>query len=253
MSELFDLKHAPGAAVEAYLASPTVESLGWAKIAPLLTEAEIDDHAAITVAAWTFRWDETAPHVCCVATAGLWKYEQPLPRIWCFPRTELAFAFYGPPDALAPAADTLLAAAIELRDAMVKEGTSFGMGDALDDMPLVDGLPSALLVPPVPELVISGLRPYRWTEDGFETSTLTPKAALDRWHLPDVLRSRGDVGFLQLVPLHEAEYAWVAENHRGYDLFARGLLATDEEVAKGAEAADFLLDLDRAIRLPPPG
>ncbi len=253
MTELFDLKHAPGAVVEAYLSSPTVESLGWAKIAPLLTEAEIDDHATITVAAWTFKWDEEAPTVCCLATAGLWRYEQPLPRIWCFPRTELAFAFYGPPDALAPAAYTFLAAAVEFREAMVKDGASFGMGDALEDLPLVDGMPCALLVPPVPELVISGLRPYRHSEEGFEPSTLTPKAALDRWNLPDILRSRGDVGFVQVVPLHQAEYDWVAESHRGYELFARGLLANEQEIDGGAETSDFLLNLDRPVRLPSPG
>ncbi len=253
MSELFDLKHAPGAAVEAYLASPTVESLGWAKIAPLLTDAEIDDHAAITVAAWTFKWDEDAEAVCCLSTAGLWRYEQPVPRIWCFPRTEIAFAFYGPPDALAPAAYTFLSAALEFRDALVKDGASFGMGDGLEDLPIVEGRPSSLLIPPVPELVISGLRPYRFTDEGFETNVLTPKAALERWNQPDVLRSRGDVGFIQLVPLHEQEYRWVAESHRGYELFARGLLASDAEIAAGAESADFILDLDRPVRLPPAG
>lgn len=250
MSELFDLKNAPGAAVEAYLTSPTVESLGWAKIAPLLTEAEIDDLGTITVAGWTFRWDEEAAPICCLATAGLWHYEQSVPRIWCFPRTELAFAFQGPPDALAPAAYSFLAAAVEFRAAIVKDGATFGMGDGIEDLPLVDDMPSALLVPPVPELVISGLRPYKRTDDGFEPSTLTAKAALDRWNHPEVLRARGDVGFVQVVPLHAAEYAWMAEQHMGYELFARGLLATPQEEARGAQPADFLLDLDRGVRLP---
>lgn len=252
MSELFDLKHAPGAVVEAYLTSPTVESLGWAKIAPLLTEAEIDDLGTITVAAWTFRWDEEAPPICCLATAGLWRYEQSVPRIWCFPRTELAFAFKGPPDALAPAAYSFLAAAVEFRAAIVKDGATFGLGDGIEDLPLVDGMPSSLLVPPVPELVISGLRPYRLGEDGFEPSALTAQAALDRWAMPDVLRSRGDVGFVQVVPLFEDEYRWMAEQHKGYELFAHGLLASPEEEARGAQASDFVLDLSRPIRLPPP-
>jgi hypothetical protein len=250
MSELFELKNAPGATVEAYLTSPTVESLGWAKIAPLLTEAEIDDVGTITVAAWTFRWDEQAPTICCLATAGLWRYEQSLPRIWCFPRTELAFAFTGPPESLASAAYSFLTAAVEFRTAIVKDGASFGMGDGIEDLPLVDGMPSALLVPPVPELVISGLRPYKRFEDGFEPSTLTAKAALDRWSHPDVLRARGDIGFVQVVPLHDAEYRWMSEKHMGYELFAKGLLATPDEEEKGAQMADFLLDLDRGVRLP---
>lgn len=250
MTELYDLKHAPGAALEAYLASPTVEALGWAKITPHLTEAEIDDTAAVTVAAWTFQWDASAPLVCCFTTAGLWRYAQPVPRAWCFPRMELAFAFKGRSESLAPAAYTFLETALEIREAIVRDGEAFGLGDAVDDLPLVDGMPAALLVPPVPELVISGLSPYRHDDEGFTTTTPTAESALDRWHQPDVLRARGDVGFVQVVPLYADEYAWVAQHHRGYELFTMGLLATDAELAAGADLADFILDLQRPLRLP---
>ncbi|MFN7134931.1 MAG: hypothetical protein ACK4N5_22835, partial [Myxococcales bacterium] len=78
---------------------------------------------------------------------------------------------------------------------MVRERETFELGDPVLNAALVSPFPSALLIPPVPELLMNGLQPWRVARSGVvEMKQLPPEAWRDRARLA----AAGDHGFLQL-------------------------------------------------------
>jgi hypothetical protein len=183
--------------------------------------------------------DESSP-VAAVCTSGLCTRAQPQPRAWCFERFELAVAFFSPGFS-ATFLQHLLLLTRDVRDWMAApEQPAFGIGDWIQHFPLVGETKSALLIPPVPELVLAGLRPF---------DTLPSTLAIGDWLDPVAMRAAGSFGFLQAVSMHPAEYEHVASTRDGFRFFLDHLLPTDEEFAGGRSSAFKILDMDRASAL----
>lgn len=117
---------------------------------------------------------------------------------------------------------------------------AFGVGDWIQHFPLIGEPKSGLLIPPVPDLVLAGLRPFY---------ALPSTLALRDWVNPDELRAAGSFGFLQAVSLHPAEYERVASTGDGFRFFLDHLLPSDEEYARGCSSGFKILDMDRASAL----
>jgi hypothetical protein len=183
-----------------------------------------------------FAWSDDSPTVSAICTSGLCQTPQLNRRAWCFERFELVVAFYsrGFSEALFR---QLLLLTRDVREWLADAShPAFGIGDWLEHFSLIAGLPSALLVPPAPELVQAGLRP--------STNGSTELAERD-WLNPDALLRAGPVGFLQAVPLFAAEYEHVAASKDGFNFFLGQLVASDTELAAGKDAAFRILDLCR--------
>ena len=183
-----------------------------------------------------FAWDDEAQKVAVVCTSGLCRTAQPLRRKWCFETFEIVVAFYS-----SGFSETLLRQMLlltrDVRDWMADaRAPAFGIGDWVANFPLLAGRPSALFIPPTPELVQSGLRPL---------STRPSELQVGDWPNPDALLQAGSHGFLQAVPLFESEYAHIALTHDGLRFFLDHLLATDAELADGKDAAFRILNMNR--------
>ena len=109
-----------------------------------------------------FAWSDDSPTVSAICTSGLCQAPQLNRRAWCFERFELVVAFYssGFSEALFR---QLLLLTRDVREWLADASLpAFGIGDWLAHFPLLAGQPSALLVPPTPELVQAGLRAREW-------------------------------------------------------------------------------------------
>lgn len=180
--------------------------------------------------------DESSP-VAAVCTSGLCKSAQAHPRAWCFEMFELAVAFFSPGFSTTFLQHLLLLTR-DVRDWMAApEQPAFGIGDWIQHFPMIGEPKSALLIPPVPELVLAGLRPF---------DTLPSTLATRDWLDPDAMRAAGTFGFLQAVSLYPAEYDHVASTRDGFRFFLDHLLPTDEEFAGGRSSAFKILDMNRA-------
>jgi hypothetical protein len=180
--------------------------------------------------------DESLP-VAAVCTSGLCKSAQPRPRAWCFGLFELAVAFFSPGFSTTFLQHLLLLTR-DVRDWMAApEQPAFGIGDWMEHFPMIGESKSALLIPPVPELVLAGLRPF---------DTLPSTLATRDWLDPGALRAAGDFGFLQAVSIYPAEYDHVASTRDGFRFFLDHLLPSEEELACGRSSAFKILDMGRA-------
>ena len=182
----------------------------------------------------------SARRVAAVCTSGLCKTAQRHPRAWCFDTFEIVVAYYSPGFSTT-LLEHLILLSRGIRDCLGDPRQSaFGIGDWIDHFPMVGDARSALLIPPVPELVFSGLRPF---------ATLPSSLAMRDWLNPDALRAAGPFGFLQAVSLFPTEYEHVRSTGDGFRFFLDHLLASDAEVARGSELAFRILDMNRTAVL----
>ena len=221
--------------------------------------------ARVGVVFMPFRWDQEAPWLWLLATVGLSAHVQPahaapLARPVAKPSRgfELCAALREPETASwalfrrawneGTLAEAAAAPSILERFAligqdfaswMLQDGDSFALGDHVQNASFAAGFPSALLIPPLPELLVSGLGP-------FDAEGRPGQLAMGDWQDPDALRSAGDHHFLQLAPLTELEYAVAQWDGMGF--FRHALLATANELAAGLDASIHVVDLHRASR-----
>jgi hypothetical protein len=183
---------------------------------------------------------DESPPVAAVCTSGLCKSAQPQPRAWCFEMFELAVAFFSPGFSTTLLRHLLLLTR-DVRDWMAApEQPAFGIGDWIQHFPMIGESKSALLIPPVPELVLAGLRPF---------DTLPSSLAIRDWLDPDAMHAAGAFGFLQAVSIYPTEYDHVASTRNGHRFFLDHLLPTEEDFARGSSAAFKILDMNRAPAL----
>jgi hypothetical protein len=187
-----------------------------------------------------FEWPEGSRRVAAVCTSGLCRAPQRRPRAWCFETFELAVAYFSPGFSTTFLEHVLLLTR-DVRDWMADPAQpAFGIGDRIEHFPLIGDARSALLIPPVPELVESGLRPF---------DVLPSTLAIRDWLNPEAVRAAGAFGFLQAVSLHPAEYDHVASTGDGFRFFLDHLLASDAELSSGNDAAFKILDMNRVNAL----
>lgn len=205
----------------------------------LVYDAQLADDDVLLLH-FPFSWHAEARQVAVACTSGLCQAPQRQRRKWCFESFEIAIAFYS--DGFSEGLlRQLLSLSRDVREWMATSATpAFGIGDWVADFPLLAGRPSALLIPPTPELVQSGLRPSLGGPS---------ELRLADWLNPDALLDAGKLGFLQAVPLFESEYAHVASTRDGFGFFLNHLLATDAELADGKDAAFRILDMARPAAL----
>jgi len=115
----------------------------------------------------------------------------------------------------------------------------FAIGDHVQNASLAGGFPSALLIPPIPELLFSGLAP-------FDAQSTRANIHLSEWTDHERLHSSGDHLFVQLAPLTAEEYE--VARWDGLRFFANALLASDEDLARGLDASTHIIDMSRASR-----
>lgn len=165
-----------------------------------------------------FAWDGQARRVVAACTSGLCRNAQSQPRKWCFEKFEVAVAFYS--DGFSEAMlQQMLLLMRDVREWMNSPAhPAFGIGDWIEHFPLLASRPSALLIPPTPELVQAGLRPF---------SSSTSALEIRDWVNPDALMRAGSRGFLQIVPIFESEFAHVASTKDGFRFLLQHLLASD--------------------------
>jgi hypothetical protein len=178
--------------------------------------------------------------VSAVCTSGLCETAQRQPRAWCFDELELVVAYYSPGFSTTFLQHLLLLSR-DVRDWLREPAQpAFGFGDSIEHFPLVGDARSALLIPPLPELVLSGLRPF---------STLPSTMPLRDWLNPAALRAAGPFGFVQAVSLFPAEYEHVRATADGFRFFLEHLLASDAELALGNDVSFKILDMNRTAAL----
>jgi hypothetical protein len=222
--------------------------------------------ARIGVAFQPFRWEEGAPWIWLFCTVGLSSLTQvqkdaPLGRqvAKVSPHLELCAAMREPAasprwegfreawgagalstyGAVPPIITRFALVAQDFASWIVRDGDAFAFGDHVENACLAPGFPSALLVPPVPELVVSGLWP-------FDARKGRSEIVLGRWADRDALHAAGDHQFVQVAPLEADEYE--AARWDGWRFFLQALLATDEEMRRGVDASAHIVDLGRASR-----
>jgi hypothetical protein len=122
---------------------------------------------------------------------------------------------------------------------IVRDGDAFAIGDHVQHACLAPEFPSALLVPPIPELFVSGLRP-------FDAEAVVSELPIGRWPERDALHAAGDHLFIQLAPLRAEEYD--VARWDGYRFFLNALLATNDEIERGVNTGAHIVDLERASR-----
>ena len=182
----------------------------------------------------------SSPRIAAVCTSGLCRTAQLQPRAWCFDTFEIAVAFYSPGFSTTFLHHLLLLTR-DVRDWLaVPQHPAFGVGDWIEHFPMIGDARSALLIPPVPELVEAGLRPF---------DALPSTLAMRDWLNPDALRAAGRFGFLQAVSLYPAEYDRVATTRDGFRFFLDHVLASDAELAQGNDLAFRILDMKRTAVL----
>jgi hypothetical protein len=183
---------------------------------------------------------EGGPRVSAVCTSGLCATEQRQPRAWCFPTFELAVAFFSPGFSVTFLHHLLLLTR-DVRDCLADPNhPAFGIGDWISPFPMIGDARSALFVPPAPELVQSGLRPF---------DALPSTLEMRDWLNPGALRAAGSFGFLQAVSIHAAEFDHVVSSGNGFRFFLDHLLASDQDFESGRDAAFKILDMKRASAL----
>ena len=221
-------------------ASRTADALAAADTPFLVYDPQLADDDVLLLH-FFFEPPGSASRVAAVCTSGLCKEPQGQPRPWCFDRFELVVAYFSPGFSTT-FLHHLLLLSHDVRDWLADASQpAFGVGDSIEHFPLVGSPRSALLIPPVPELVHSGLRPF---------DTLPSPFAIRDWLSPEALRARGSFGFLQAVSLHPAEYEHVTATGDGFRFFLDHLLASDAELERGHEAAFKILDMNRTPALP---
>jgi hypothetical protein len=127
---------------------------------------------------------------------------------------------------------------------MTRERESFAIGDPIKNASMTTRLPSAVLIPPVPELLVTGLSPFSIVDGAPQKATIPPGS----WIEKDLLLSSGSHLFLQLASLLPEEFE-VALNESGWNFFMHGLLPTDAELDNGLDSSAFIADLSRQSRL----
>ena len=227
-------------------------------------ELELD--ADLAVLFQPFLWDEDAPRTWMFSTLGLSALEQdPLGIIGrrTFRSFELAALVLEPPgwegfrgawelgelETEGRVPDLILSmarVAHEFASWIRHDRSVFGFGDAVQNALLAPALPSVLLVPPVVELLSSGLCPYRTNADG---AVSIADVAAGRWSHKDELVAAADMGFMHLAPIMRDEFD-VALQQQGWKFFTGGLLPTDEELDEGHDASWHIANLERTSRLP---
>jgi hypothetical protein len=213
--------------------------------------------ARIGVAFMPFQWDDDAPWIWLLASVGLSMLSQrvpstPIRTVAASARIELCTAVREPPgfEAFRDAwragelhefgsVPTLIARfALVAHDfaSWIKGGDTFALGDHVQDACLWQGFRSTLLIPPLAELVQSGVAPF--DEQG-------QFASVDNWADVEELRGREGL-YLHLAPLTHEEYEVAKWN--GLSFFANALLATDKEIERGLDASVHIVDYERASR-----
>lgn len=231
---------APKATQERLRASRAAHALEAAGTPFLVYDPQLADDDVLLLH-FPFEPPGSSRRVAAVCTSGLCKSAQRQPRPWCFETFELAVAFYSPGFSTTLLQHLLLLTR-DLRDWLADpQGPAFGIGDWIEHFPILAGARSALLIPPVPELVEAGLRPF------YE---LPSTLALRDWVNPEVLRAAGSFGFLQAVPVYPAEYEHIASTRDGFRFFLDHLLASDAELDQGRDAAFKILEMQRTPALP---
>jgi Suppressor of fused protein (SUFU) len=215
------------------------------------------------IAMMPFRWDEEAPWHWLATTVGLSSLRQvlTLTDLVTPERFELCVAFREPHESgdwrafrEAWNAGTLsafgsvpltllrfLRVAQDVASWMLVEKETFSFWDHILKAQFDERFPSAFLTPPIAELLVNGIVPLR--SDG----SAAPIEPAD-WADAELLRSAGEVAFLQLAPLLADEYAEVCQNS-SRAFFGWGLLIQDDE-DPNLDASTFIADLTRDSRLP---
>lgn len=222
-----------------------------------------DWDADIAVAIAPFQWNDEAPKLWLLATCGLEQIPQPVSamRECCPPSFELVTAFKDPRDntfdavrryledgvpatlRIPAVVHQFLCIAQDIASWMIKDREAFGLGDPIKNASLHPSLPSSILGTPLPELVYSGIQPYRKTNRGVEGVGLD----IGDWLEVEAVIGGSDCSFLHLAPVTSEEFN-LAQEHGGFSYFMNALVPTDEELDSGLDSSSFIADPNRSSR-----
>lgn len=232
-------ENAPPLARSRLRASRAAQALAAAGTAFLVYDPELADDDVLLLHFFVEPPDGS-PRVAGVCTSGLCSRAQTHTREWCFETFELAVAFVSPGFSTAFLQHLLLLTR-DVREWLADAAQpAFGFGDWIAHFPMIGEAKSALLIPPVPELVHAGLRPF---------DALPSHLASHDWLAPQALRAAGSFGFMQAVSVYPAEYDHIAASKDGFRFFLDHLLASNEELERGLSAASKILDMSRTPAL----